>query len=787
MRPLNRKLLRDLLHVKGQAAAISLVIAVGVAMCIMYLSTFRSLRLTQETYYDRQRFADVFAGVKRAPWGLEAEIAAIPGVAQVATRVVVDVNLDVPKLAEPAVGRLISIPRHRAPMLNDLVIRSGRYPEPGRASEVLVSEAFALARGLGPGDSLAAIINGRRTRLQIVGTALSPEYVYTIRAGELFPDDARFGIFWMERKALATAFDMEGGFNDVSLTLMPGASVPEVIARLDRLLEPYGGFGAIPRELQTSHWYLESELTGLQAGGLIVPTIFLAVASLLLNVVLSRIVAVQREQIAALKALGYSNREIGWHYTGWSLAVATLGAILGVAGGSWMGSGMINLYNSFFRFPDLTYRLPLEVILAALGTCFFAAVVGALSAVRQAVKLPPAEAMRPEPPARYRESLVERMGLKRLLPQAARMVVRNLERRPGRAAASVIGIGFGVALLIVGLFSWDSLDVILDIQFNVAQRQDVTVSFVEPTSARSLNELARLPGVLAAEPMRSVPVRLRFGHRERQLGISGYRTDARLVRVIDASFRQVELPPGGLVLSTKLAEILGVEIGDEVIVEVLEGRRPVRRARVARLVEEYLGTGAYMEAEALHRLMREAGSLSGAFLSVDEKRLDALYYRLKTTPRIAGVALKGASVKSFNENFAKVIGVMIFFNVLFAAVIAFGVVYNAARVSLSERSHELATLRVMGFTRAEISAILLGELAVVTALALPLGLLIGGGLAQLVVMAYDNELYRFPLVIGVRTIVVSMLTVIVAAVVSGLVVRRKLDRLDLVAVLKTRE
>ena len=233
LHPLDRKLLRDVWNLKGQALAISLVIGAGVAMFIMYLSTFHSLRLTQQTYYDRYRFADVFAGMTRAPLHLRERIAEIAGVARVDTRVVVDVTLDVPDLAEPASGRLIGIPIPRQPTLNDLFLRRGRFPAPGVADETVVSEAFAIKRSINPGDRIGAIVNGRRRELEIVGIALSPEYIYAIRPGELIPDDSRFGVFWLDNRGLAAAFDMEGGFNSLALTLQPGASEPDVIASLD--------------------------------------------------------------------------------------------------------------------------------------------------------------------------------------------------------------------------------------------------------------------------------------------------------------------------------------------------------------------------------------------------------------------------------------------------------------------------------------------------------------------------------------------------------------------------
>lgn len=787
IRPLDRKLLRDVWALKGQALAISLVIGAGVAMFVMYLSTFASLRLTQATYYERYRFAHVFSGLTRAPLSVRDRAAEIPGVARVDARVVVDVTLDVPGLTEPASGRFIGIDIPQRPMLNDLFLRRGRFPAPGRAEEVLVSEAFALSRRLDPGDRVGAIINGRRREMEIVGVALSPEYTYSIRPGELIPDDARFGVFWMHGRSLAAAFDMEGGFNNLTLTLLPGASEADVIARVDRLVEPYGGAGAIPRALQTSHWYLDNELKQLQSVGLILPLIFLFVAAFLLNVVLTRIVSVQREQIAALKALGYTNRELAWHYTKLSLVIGAAGAAIGAAGGAWLGSGMTQLYNNFFRFPALTYHLPPSVVVAGVLVSFVAATLGALNAVFLAVTLPPAEAMRPEPPSRYRRSWLERGAVGRWLSAPARMILRNVGRHPVRTGTSVVGIGAAVSMLILGTFFIDSMDVLIDQQFFVIQRQDLTVTFVLPRSARALHEVRHLPGVIHAEPARTVPARLRAGHRARIVAITGLIAQPELNRVVDVTGAALRLPPDGLVLSEKLAEVLGVRQGDVLTVEVLDGRRPVRRVPITGIVEEYMGMSAYMEIGALRGMVRDGHAMSGAFLQVDSAQAATLYDRLKAVPAVAGVTLKRSAIESFQKTIRDTFYVMIFFNLMFSCVIAFGVVYNAARVSLSERSRELASLRVLGFTRGEISFILLGELALVTLMAIPIGFLMGYIFAGALVVAFDTELYRFPFVISVRTYAYGATAVLVAATVSGLAVRRRLDHLDLVAVLKTRE
>ncbi|MEO8501286.1 MAG: ABC transporter permease, partial [Vicinamibacteria bacterium] len=753
----------------------------------MYLSNFDSLRRTQRAYSERQRFADVFASLKRAPQFLEARIAALPGVAIVATRVVADVALDVPGLAEPARARLVSIPSIGRPRLNDVYLRDGRWIDPGQPDEVLASEAFVRAHSFGPGDTVAAVINGRRRRLRIVGVALSPEYVYTMPPGEMIPDDSRYGVFWMDERALAAAFDMKGGFNDVSLRLTRGAPPAEVMARLDDLLAPYGGRGALPRSLQASNWALDSELQQLQNFGFLIPAIFLGVAAFLLNLALTRALTIQRPQIAALKALGYTNLEIGWHYLKWALLIAILGVALGIGTGAWLGSGMIRLYNQYFRFPLLDYRLSVGVAFGASAVSLLAASLGALLAVRRAVAVPPAEAMRPEAPARYHTSLVERGLFARRLSHGARMVLRNLERQPLRAGASILGIAAATAILVVGFFFIDAMQELMRTQFSVAMRQDITVTFVEPVSARALDDLRSLPGVMALEPMRSVPARIRFGHRSRQIAVTGLQAEPRLNRAVDRNGRIISMPATGLVLSRMLAKVLRLQPGDRVSLDILEGARPQRETVVAALTDDYVGLSAYMEIEELHSLMRESDVLSGAYLQVDATARDALYRKLKATPAVAGVNVTAAARRSFERTMAENMGLMIAFNLGFAGIIAFGVVYNAARISLSERSRELASLRVLGFTIAEISLVLLGELAILTLLAIPPGLAAGYGLSELIAKSVETELYRFPIVVTSQGMAWSALTIMAGAFFSALMVRRRLDTLDLIGVLKQRE
>jgi putative ABC transport system permease protein len=787
VRTRNRMLVRDLWHLRGQVLAAALVVMCGIASFVAMRSTYDSLRLAQSDYYRAYRFADVFSQLKRAPESLAARIAEVPGVSAVRTRVVIGVTLDVPGLAEPASGRLVSVPAQRAPMLNDLHIERGRYIEAGRSDEVIASKAFATANGLDLGDTLGAVINGRWKRLTIVGIGLSPEYIYEVGGGTIFPDNRRFGVLWMDREALAAAWNMDGAFNDVLLSLSAGAIEADVIGRLDRLLSRYGGLGAYGREEQVSHRFISDEIAQNRVSSTWVPAIFLGVAAFLLHIVLSRLVALQRTEIGLLKAFGYGNATVGLHYLRLAAVTVLGGVAAGSAAGLWLGEALTALYQDYYRFPRLAFVVTPQVVLAGIGLSLLAAAIGALSAVRHALLLPPAVAMRPEPPPAFHAGLLERSGLAQALPASGRMIARSIGRRRWKSLMSMLAIACAAGILVVGGYFLDAIGYLMRVQFELIQREDVMIVFNEPAGAGVRHEVALLPGVLGAEVFRSVPVRLRHGHRAKRVDITGLEPQPGLRRLVDAKERPVSLPQDGLLLSRKLGELLAARPGDELLVEVMEGARPQRTIAVAGLVDEMIGLGAYMDLDALNALMREGGSVSGAWLAVDPKHSDRLYGQLKRLPAVAATAFRESMLASFQEIMDRSLVTTTLINIAFAGVIAFGVVYNGARIALSERGNELASLRVLGFTRREVSVLLLGEQGLLTLAALPLGFALGVLICWLLSVNLDTEFYRIPLVFSSRTFGLALSAVIAAAAVSGLLVARRINSFDLVAVLKTRE
>ncbi len=787
---LHRKLVRDLFRMRGQALTIAAVVACGIASFVTLRSAYASLLWARDTYYESSRFADVFAHAKRAPESVAARIEAIPGVAIVETRLVEPVMIPVEGLSEPATGRLVTLPLGAAPRLDAPYLRKGRMVEPGRPDEAVLLETFADAHGLEPGAHLPVVINGVRRDIHIVGIALSPEYVLAVggTAGQEFaPDNRRFAVLWMDRDVVAPAFDMKGAFDDVVLRLQPGASRRGVLADLDAILKPYGGFGAVGRDRQPSSFFVDNELLQLESYATIAPLIFLSVAAFLVNVVLSRLVHLQRPQIATLKALGYRNREVGAHYLAIVLAIVSVGAVLGVALGAWLGRGMLGLYSPYFHFPVLDYRLDASVVATGVTVSVLAAVAGGVAVVWRAVRLPAAEAMQPEAPPTYRRSLLERIGIGALLGGSAVMVLREMTRRPLRTLLSCTGIACGVAVVVVGGYARGALEIIIDLQFEQAQREDVSVAFTEPVDASAEGELAHLPGVVGTEPLHIVPVRMRHGHRFRETAVSGLAPRGDLRRVVEWPHRFVEVPEEGLLLGDSLARALGVGVGDFVTVEVLEGDRRVREVRVAALAHEMFGLSAYMSLPALHAVLGSAPVVSTVLLSVDPTFSEEIDRRLKRMPRVAAVSRRREIIAQFRKQSAETMTTTSFVLTLFGCAIAVAVVYNNARIALSMRSRDLASLRVLGFTRREISSVLLGELGAYVALAIFPGLLLGKGLAIVMISTVDQELYRLPAVVTGETYALAVVVTIAAALLSAVVVRRQLDRLDLVAVLKARE
>jgi len=787
MNAIDIKLWRELWKMRMQALAIAMVIVSGVAIFIMSLSTYDSLHQTRENYYRDHQFADVFASLKRAPISLVKRIQEIPGVDKVEARVVTYVNLDIENYANPVSGHLISLPANSRGTLNQIRLQSGRLVDAHRDNEIILSEEFAAAHQLTSGDKINATINGRSKSLTIIGTGLSPEYIYQIAPGAMFPDYKSYGVMWMSLAPLASAYDMQGAFNDVTLTLVKGTNPQDVIDRLDNLLADYGGIGAYARKDQLSNRFLGEELKQLQNMATLFPIIFFAVAAFLLNVVISRLIALEREQIATLKAFGYSNFSIGIHYSKLVLMIVSIGVIIGIGFGIWMGKGMSNLYMNVYSLPYMHYLLKPYVLFSAAAISAIVAIAGTLFALQKAVRLPPAQGMRAEQPETYKPTLIERLGLQKHFSQPSRMILRHIERRPIKSIMTSLGISMACAIMMVGGFQEGAINEMVDVQYNMSQREDFMVLYSEPSSTRSLYSLQSIPGIEHAEGFRNVRSKLIFEHRSYQTSVNGVDPESKLTRLLDSNLNTLVIPKDGVIITDYLSEQLHIKPGDFLTIKVLEGSRPTLKVPVIGTAKQYLGLNVYMQRETLNRLLKEGNVISGAYLKVDEPNQKEAYRELKKMPGIAGVVEQKSAIQGFYETMDDTILFFTFITTLLGASIAFGVVYNSMRIALSERNRELASLRVLGFHRGEIAYILLGEQALLTLVSIPIGFLIGNGLCAYMAMKFDSDLYRIPLVLEADVYAFAALVVIVSSIISAMMIWRNLAHLDMVAVLKAKE
>jgi putative ABC transport system permease protein len=785
--PLNAKLGRDLWHMKGQALAIALVIATGVMMLVMMTGLVNSLSETKRAYYERYRLADVYAPVVRAPDRLMEHIAALPGVASTQARVTGTALVNLPGLAVPIQARALSLPDRGETALNAIYLRDGRRLNRDRADEILLLESFAKAHDLRPGDALQATMNGARRTFDIVGLAQSPEFLYVTAPGELVPDDARFGVIWMSRSALSAAYGMSGAFNEAIVGLERGASQPAIFAAIDRVLDPYGGLGAYGLADLLSDQFVTQEIAGLEAAATSVPPLFLAVAAFLLYIVIGRMVQSEREEIGLMKAFGYTNIEVGAHYLKLVLVIALGGAVLGSLFGILAGRALVGVYLVYFKFPFLVFQLDPGSFVIGFAVSVLAASAGGALVLRHVFALTPAAAMRPPAPADY--SRTGRIGaaFNRYLDQPSRMVLRRLTRQPGRMLGAVAGLACGMGLSVAMISIFASFERTVDLTFTVVDRSDVTVSFTHAVSDKTLFELARMDGVLSVEPTRSVPAILRNGRLSHRGALTGMAEAPRLYRALDADQGAIALRGEGIVLSRALSEKLDLRPGQMLSVEVRTGAQPVLSLPVVQIADPLLGAPAYLPLDALNRVLGEPGRVSGAYLSIDSAKAEAIYARLRDMPTVAGVSLKAQARDAFQRMMNEGAGATRYVMAALAFIITFGIVYNSARIAQAERARDLASLRVLGFTKGEAAFVLLGELAVVTLAALPLGAALGYGLSILIAQAYSTEIYQIPALFDPPSYGSAVLVVVGAALASGWAVKRDLDRTDLVATLKTRE
>lgn len=787
MKPLDKKLLRDLRRLAPQVLAIALLSAMGVAVAVMSFAGLKALVVAEDRFYGATRFADVFATVTRAPRSVVRQLQAIDGVTAVDARAMTGGLLPVEGLVRPASVQLIALPDDPGSALNGLVLAAGRMPFADRPDEAVALKSFLKAAHVKLGDRLTATVGGRRVSVIVVGSAMSPEYVYPPSGVSTLPDDAHAAVIWAKRTLVEGAAGQVGAFGQVSLKLAPGVGPERVMPQVDKLLAPYGGAAAVAKADQASNHILVGVLGRLRKISFMLPPVFLVIAAGLTQAVVARLIDTEREEIGLLKAFGFTDVEAAAPYVKLSALIGLAGAGLGGVLGAAMAALITGVWADYFAFPVLSMQFDWTVFLITGAASVAASVTGALIAVQRVVKLRPALAMQAEPPASYRKGLVDRIGLTGWLDQPSRMILRRIGRFPGKAGLTIAGLAASLALLVGTQYMSEALDLVVDQTYYLAQRWSLQLGFQHPRALSAVAEARRLPGVIAAEPVRSSAAWALGPLARKQVAVLGLDQGARLEHPLDTLGRPIAFAGEGVILSQSLATNLGVRPGDRLELDMLEGRRLRLALPVSALADDYTGVFVYMDRRALNRALGEGDLVTGADLVTGGADPAALYRALQARPQALRAASRDDTVANWRDTAAKSFSISLSFYVGFAAVIAYGVAYNMGRITFAERARDLATLQVLGFSRGECLYILIGEIGALALLAAPLGIWAGVGLAYVLAAAFSREEIRLPVIITGRTLGFSFLAYLAAVAVAAGMVAPRVWKLDLVAVLKTRD
>ncbi len=793
---LQRKLARDLVRLWSQVLTIALVVASAVGALFTTQACVHSLQAARDRFYAQAHMADVFASVRRAPRSALPTFERLPGVAQVQATVERPARLLLPGQSDPVMGHLVGVDVARPMGLNqpslrqaDGSVQAAVWPGAVRSDGVMpawVSEGFVRARGLQRGQTFQVLMNGGLRTVEVTGVAVAPDVVFAGAMG--MPDPRGYAVLWVDEQALAAAWDLEGSFTRLVLRLAPGAREQESLAALEQLLPRWGGREAVPRRLQGSHQMLENEIQEQGLLGTVLPLVFTAVSIFLLHVVMMRLVSTQREQIACLKALGFSQLSLAWHQLQLVLVIAAIGWAVGAAVGWWAGHELMSLYAEFFRFPELPLVVPARVWWLSAALAGLTAVMGTAQALVGILRLSPAQAMQaPAPPRIHRARWEAALEHAWSVPLVLRMVIRQLRRRRWRSMFSALAMASALSLVVMGNFFRDAIEHIVERQFDTIWRGDVQVMTSEAVSGAALRELERVPGVQAVEGSRSLSATLIHGHRSHRVQLRGLEPQAQQQRLVDVHGRVVPLQEDGLVLTDRLAAQLGVGVGEDLLVRLVEGPQPLVVMRVVDLVGETMGLNATTTRRTLNRLMQEDERVNGFSLLVSPDALEAVLQATTGMPRVGGAFSKAHLLMNMQSVTARNIRIMSTIMTGFALVVAVGVVYNHARIAWAERAGELASLRVLGLTRGEVAQLMVGEQALLVLMALPLGMALGWLLVWGLSVGLRSDQFQFPVVVWPRTYALGALSLLAAAGISAWVLWSRVQHLDLVAALKTRE
>lgn len=782
-----RKLLRDVREAKGQFISILIIVIIGVMFYSGINATYRNLSLASEKYYREYRFADIFADIYKAPESVVERIGALPYVKMATGRVVQDEKMTISN--ENVTVKLVTLPDSKKAIVNDIVIKSGRYFSESDSNQCLVEEEFFKAHNLKIGDTLFPIVNGTEVKLKVIGSVKSPEFIYVLKdSGELMPDNFKYGIIYVKQSFGQSILGFNGSINSLSLLINSDADIKKAKEDIKKLLKDFGVTSIVEKKDQVSNSMLSEEMKGLKSTGGAFPVVFFIVAAVIIFIMMGRLVENQRMQIGALKSFGFSDLQILSHYLSYSVLVAVVGSILGSIFGMYLGIGFTNLENMYFNLPPADMKIYPDLVLpASLLTLFFCLLAG-YNACKVVFRIMPSEAMRPKAPKKGKSIYIERVGfLWKRFSYTWKIILRNIFRNKRRTLMTSIGIIFSTALLLVAFSMNDSINFMVSQQYENIQNYDLKINFSKLLNEEELTSMMNLPHVKRMEPVLETGVEITSGWIKKNVGFTALLQNPEIYKVVDKDGLPASLPQNGILLPEKLAKKLNVKLNDSVYIKSFYPGKEKKEVRVKGIIAQYLGLSVYTGFDTAKNLLGEGMAANAVVLKLDSSGSEKeIKDKLKDIPAISSIQSKSDSLNNLMKNMASMsssIAVMI----ILAAILSIAVVYNIATINIFERQRELATLKVLGFKDNEVRKLIFDENYMITVFAIIVGLPFGWWLGTVMMSAYETDAYTFPFIIQSKTYILSAALTLVFTALANLILMRKIKSINMVEVLKSNE
>lgn len=787
MKILFRNLFRDIKKSKGQFISILIIVVLGVSFYTSLNSMFRNLSNSSSKYYEEYRLADIWVDIYKSPESVKKYIEDLPNIQKVTERIVKDASVNISN--ENATLRFITLPNVKEDILNDIVIKSGRYFSEEDDNQCLLDEDFFKANDLKLGDYIYPIINGNEVKLKIIASVKSPEYVYTLRdSSEIMPDNKKFGIIYVKKSFGEAVFDFKGSINNISVKLLDTTKIESSKDDIKRALKNYGISGIIDRDEQTSTMIIQDEIEKMQAMGSSFPIIFFIVASVIIYIMMSRMVENQRGQIGVLKALGFSNLQVLIYYMSYAAIISISGSIIGSVIGTYMGIGLTTFINQYFNLPLAKTEIYLDLVIpASILTLTFSLFAGYHSC-KSVFKIMPSEAMREKSPEIGKKTVIEKVNLIwKHTSNLEKIVIRNIFRYKKRAFLTSIGIIFSTAILLIALTMKDSTDFMIEQQYGSIQDYDIKVKFSSLISTNELDSIKTIEHVKDVEAILETGIEISNGWKSKNIELTALINEPKIYKVVNNHGENINMPKNGILIPDRLADTLSVDINDNVNIKFfLPGKAP-KEVLVKGIIAQYVGSSAYTSMDNLNNLLGEGMIASSAVLKLDSSNSENEVKKyLRDMKGVTSVESKADSYNAFIKTMAAMkasIGSLI----VLSAVLLMAVLYNIAAINIFERQRELATLKVLGFHNNEIKKIIFNENYIIVSFAILFGIPLGNWLGKYIIVASSTDSYTIPHVISLKSYVITIILTLAFAIITNSILMKKIKSINMLEVLKNKE